>query len=140
MRLHSEAEQWAFIVHKAGLMRQNPTPAERRAREFLVAMGFKAQYPIKVPRHRSASAFNYYILDLYNERARLCVELDGSVHRRTKGRDGRRDRALVMLGIRTLRFDNSVVMKRPAEFQARVAQAMRIGKDAEADSTRDGIV
>ena len=116
----------------------NPTPAERRARELLVAMGFKAQYPIKVPRKHSAGAFNYYILDLYNERARLCVELDGSVHNRTKGRDGRRDRALVMLGIRTLRFDNSIPLKHPAEFSARVAQAMR--QNAETIDSRNSIV
>ena len=61
-------------------------------------------------------------MDLYHPGARLCVELDGSVHAKTKGRDGRRDRALATMGIKTLRFPNGDVLRKPAEFTARVVR------------------
>jgi very-short-patch-repair endonuclease len=51
-----------------------------------------------------------YILDAFHEGARLCVEVDGGVHRRRRGRDRRRDTRLRTLGIRTLRIPNARVM------------------------------
>ena len=119
--LHTDQEQWQFTRVRAAQMRIAPTPAERKAWELLRGLGFKNQVPIKVLKHRSVASFKYYILDLYHAGARLCVELDGSVHRKTRGRDGRRDRALAYLGIKTLRFSNSDVMRKPSEFAARIA-------------------
>ena len=106
-------------------MRTNPTKAEAAARELLRPLGFQFQVCVTTPRHRSAGATDGWILDCYHPVHRLCIELDGGVHAKTKGRDGRRDRALAAIGIRTIRFVNSVVFKSPALFTARVAEAMR---------------
>ena len=105
-------------------MRLAPTPAEAKAREILAPLGFKFQYPITTPRHRSAGATDGWILDCFHPKKKLCVELDGGVHSRTKGRDGRRDRALLAIGISTLRFPNSFVIKQPQLFQLRIVETL----------------
>jgi very-short-patch-repair endonuclease len=43
------------------------------------------------------------VLDFYCDRARLCVEVDGSSHELTAAHDQRRDRHLAHWGILTLR-------------------------------------
>ena len=134
----SDSEQWQFITHKAALMRMNPTPAERKAVELLARLGFNNQFPIKAPKHRG-TRYDFYILDLYCPRAWLCIELDGSVHGKTKGRDGRRDRALAMMGIKTLRFPNGDVLRKPAEFTARVVREIAARtKGATIDAVQGG--
>ena len=121
MRLHSEEQRRQFRKLRAAFMTRNPTAAEAKAWIYLARMGFVRQYSIETPRHRSAGATNGWILDFYHKDAKLCIEIDGSVHRKTRGRDGRRDRALAALGIRTLRFPNSLVLNHGEDFAARVA-------------------
>jgi very-short-patch-repair endonuclease len=113
-------------------MRLAPTPAEAKAWEVLQRLGFERQVSITTPRHRSAGATNGWILDLFHRKKKLCVELDGGVHARTKGRDGRRDRALRAIGIATLRFPNSFVLKQPQLFQLRVVETLNgMGEEEE---------
>ena len=49
--------------------------------------------------------FNPYILDLYIDKARIGLEIDGSIHKKTENYDERRDRYLAeQYGIMVLRF------------------------------------
>ena len=52
---------------------------------------------------RKQHAAGPYVLDFYCDRARLCVEVDGSSHELTAAHDQRRDRHLAHWGILTLR-------------------------------------
>ena len=105
-------------------MRSAPTVAEAKAWEVLRQLGFERQVSVTTPRHRSAGATNGHILDFYHRKKKLCVEIDGGVHARTKGKDGRRDRALLAIGISTLRFPNSFVIKQPQLFQLRIVETL----------------
>ena len=53
-----------------------------------------------------------YVADFYCERARLVIELDGSVHDdpSRSAYDSRRQRAMLDVGIRTVRFSNREVL------------------------------
>jgi very-short-patch-repair endonuclease len=59
---------------------------------------------------RKQHAAGPYVLDFYCDRARLCVEVDGSSHELTTGRDERRDRYLARWGILTLRVSAREVL------------------------------
>ena len=52
---------------------------------------------------RKQHAAGPYVLDFYCDRARLCVEVDGSSHELTTEHDQARDRYLARWGILTLR-------------------------------------
>ena len=52
---------------------------------------------------RKQHAAGPYVLDFYCDRARLCVEVDGSSHELTHEHDAVRDRYLEQWGILTLR-------------------------------------
>lgn len=96
-------------------MRANPTAGERALQALLRPLdGWEFQKPILVPKARSASGEWPYIADAFCAAAKLIVEVDGGVHKRTKGRDRRRDeRAKTMLGLLTLRLSNTDVLKNP---------------------------
>lgn len=53
---------------------------------------------------RRQHAAGPYVLDFYCDRARLCVEVDGSSHELTTAYDQARDRYLTRWGIETLRI------------------------------------
>jgi len=61
----------------------------------------------------------YYILDFYHAGAQLCIEVDGGIHKKQKGRDRRRDTRLATMGIKTLRFDNWQVFEKLKGVRAR---------------------
>jgi very-short-patch-repair endonuclease len=126
--MRSSDEMQRFCAIRASQMKMAPTPAERLAWDGLQRLGFKRQYVFSVARKRSASARDWYILDFFHPAARLCVELDGAVHRKTRGRDSRRDRAIAIEGIRTIRFPNSAVTQanKRAEFFARIASEVSL--------------
>ena len=53
-----------------------------------------------------------YIVDFYCPQAALVIELDGSQHLESEGkqRDAQRDHALAGLGLRVLRFDDRQIL------------------------------
>ena len=59
---------------------------------------------------RKQHAAGLYVLDFYCDRARLCVEVDGSSHELTTAHDQRRDRYLARWGILTLRIPTREVL------------------------------
>ena len=66
-------------------------------------------------RWRRQFSIGSYILDFYCPKAKLCVELDGDAHFTPYGleADAARTEYLNQLGIRVLRFENSVQKETP---------------------------
>ena len=60
---------------------------------------------------RRQHSVGVYILDFYCPAERLCIEIDGSIHRNAdaSSHDKERDEALTQLMIRTVRFTNSEI-------------------------------
>ncbi len=95
--------------HRTALARQlrkQPTDAERRLWQRLR----RNQLGVRFHRQRPLGR---YIVDFYCPAARLVIEIDGSQHFDTKGRqqDQVRDAALAQRGLRVLRFDNREVLQ-----------------------------
>ena len=72
---------------------------------------FLKSYPIQFRRQKQ---FGYYIVDFYCGAARLVVELDGSQHFDSEGKqyDRTRDEYLQSIGLCVLRFSNRDVNER----------------------------
>ena len=89
--------------HVIGLSRKNrlnPTVAEEKlwsmlSGKKLQGFKFRRQFPI-----------GRYIVDFYNHANRLIIEVDGSVHNKTKEYDHNRDSILTAQGYFILRFSN----------------------------------
>lgn len=77
----------------ANRLKQEAPASERMLVPAMAAMGFSHSVPM----------FGYY-LDFYNPRLKLCVEIDGYVHRGRRKQDRRRDASLRGAGIETHRF------------------------------------
>lgn len=95
---HTREQRKAYRHQRAGEMRRDPTPQERKMMPVLDALGFKFQFDTD----------DKQILDFFHEAANVCIEIDGRHHR--KGPDGRRDRRLRRLyGTHTIRIRNAEV-------------------------------
>lgn len=105
-------ERRAFVQKRAAEMEANPTEAEARMWEILEPMGGWLQQCGLEGRTKNGGEWNY-IVDFYNPQLCLAIEVDGSSHRKKKGRDRRRDTRLQGEGIRTIRFSNQQVMDHP---------------------------
>jgi very-short-patch-repair endonuclease len=112
----SAGEIAAFLDDRARAMRKFPTPAEALLWDALAPLGFKRQHPIN-GETKNQGGWRYildfvWLVPYYRENfLALCVEVDGSAHRRTKGRDRRRDTRLATIGIRTIRVSNADVLR-----------------------------
>ena len=133
MKKHSQAEVEAFCEMQAERMRREPTKAERALWAMLepkakphAMTGWKTQVPIGTWTKNGGRVD--YILDFAwlddNGIPALCIEVDGGVHKKQKGRDRRRDMRLATLGIRTIRFSNAEVLNHPERVQERVREAL----------------
>lgn len=99
--------QGGEVINRARELRKRQTEAETilwnflRARK-LAGLKFRRQYAIE-----------RMILDFYCAERKLCIEVDGSIHRLPKQmeRDRERTKALNQMGIRVIRFENSQVMQ-----------------------------
>jgi very-short-patch-repair endonuclease len=102
----SEKRSTPKIMHRAGELRLDPTPAEAKLWSYLRAhrlggIGFRRQH-----------AIGQYITDFCAPSKMLVIELDGSQHLEQKESDTERTAILVSKGYRVLRFYNSDVMNR----------------------------
>ena len=90
-----------------------PTEAEALLWTRLEPLGFARQVPMSGFTKNQGEWS--YILDFLSRRhgvsGWLCVEVDGGVHSKQKGRDRRRDTRLATIGIKTIRFTNKEVLK-----------------------------
>ena len=91
-------------MHKAGQLRKEPTPAERKLwshiRSDQLGVTFRRQH-----------AIGNYIPDFCSPKAKLVVELDGSQHLEQEEYDEDRTKYLESQGYRVIRFWNNDVMK-----------------------------
>jgi len=122
----SPEEVRAWLEARAGEMRRSPTLAEAHLRAALKPLGFHFQWII-VGMTKNAGEWRY-ILDFYQPVALLCIEVDGGIHKRQKGRDRRRDTRLKTAGVRTVRLTNKYVLSSTlTELRARVEKEMGDG-------------
>ena len=122
MSQRTAIERRTFLQVNAARMRIAPTPAEKKLRPLLESMGFKFQVPIEVRKHRSYKTLDGSIMDFYHAGKKLCIELDGGYHK--PGPDGRRDRRLAAVGIRTIRFKNREALNETARVIAQIQEAL----------------
>jgi very-short-patch-repair endonuclease len=92
------------ILHQAGELRKQTTPAERKLWAYLRLMRkdgirFRRQYAIGI-----------YITDFCLPRKKLIIELDGSQHLEQENYDEERTRYLESKGYKVIRFWNNDVM------------------------------
>lgn len=103
----------------------NPTAAENRMEEILRGLGihFTREFVLM---HSDSTRF--VLLDFWLPMHKIAIECDGQeLHARQKNYDAGRDAFLKSHGIRTLRFDNSAVLKTPAATAERVLAILQRG-------------
>ena len=92
------------IIKKARILRKEYTKAEKilwqELRENKTGFKWRRQHPVDM-----------YILDFYCPPLKLCIELDGSIHKikENKECDKEREEYLKNKGIKTIRFWNDEV-------------------------------
>jgi very-short-patch-repair endonuclease len=91
------------IMHQAGELRKEPTPAERklwsRIRNDQLGVNFRRQH-----------AIGNYIPDFCSPKARLVIELDGGQHLEQEEYDKERTKYLETQGYKVIRFWNNDVI------------------------------
>ena len=92
------------IMHRAGTLRRELTPAERKLWAYLRLMRedgvhFRRQY-----------AVGSFIADFCAPRKKLIIELDGSQHLEQEEQDAQRTKYLEAQGYQVIRFWNDQVM------------------------------
>ena len=90
----------ANLLNKAKILRKEMTPQENE-----LWYKFLKKYPVKIYKQRP---IGYYIADFYCSKAKLVIEIDGSQHYTTEGKeyDAFRSEVINNLGIDVIRFDN----------------------------------
>lgn len=96
-----------LIFEKAKQLRKNMTPAETvlwmHQKAGLEGYKFRRQHPIGI-----------YIADFYCHRAKLIIELDGSIHQleEVQQNDNKREADLLEWGYQVIRFSNEEVFNK----------------------------
>jgi len=107
---------WSRIKPVARQNRQAPTEAEARLWESLRASRLEGLT------FRRQHAIDPFIVDFYCAKAKLVIEVDGSIHRSSVEQDGARQEDLTGRGLTVLRFSNEEVMNSIDE----VAEKIRV--------------
>ena len=90
-------------INRARTLRRNMTPAEKVLWQEL--RGNKMG-----PRFRRQQVIEGFIVDFYCHSAGLVIELDGDIHREQLEYDAGRDKVLMDMGLRVVRFSNDEVL------------------------------
>ncbi len=106
------------ILHRAGELRKQTTPAEKKLWAYLRLMRADGVH------FRRQHAIGRYITDFCAPRKQLIIELDGSQHLEQEEYDKERTQYLNSLGYTVLRFWNSDVMKNIDNVLAVIMQAL----------------
>ena len=96
---------WSRIKPVARQNRRAPTEAESRLWERLRASRLEGL------RFRRQHAIDPFIVDFYCAKAKLVIEVDGSIHRSSVEQDAAREGNLTRRGLTVLRFSNDEVME-----------------------------
>jgi very-short-patch-repair endonuclease len=104
----SQLKNKSYLIKYRKNLRKKVTPAEAVLWKYiksekLEGIKFRRQYSV-----------NNYILDFYCPKFKLAIELDGAHHFSEEGiiNDSERDEYLKSVGIKVLRFENDLIMKR----------------------------
>jgi very-short-patch-repair endonuclease len=92
------------IMHQAGELRRQTTPAEKKLWAYLRLMREDGV------RFRRQHAIANYIVDFCSPQQKLIVELDGSQHLEQEDYDSERTKYLELQGYKVIRFWNNDVM------------------------------
>lgn len=83
-------------------LRKRETPAEKKVWEYLKTKPFGVKF-------RRQHPFADYVLDFYCHKLKLCIELDGEIHKNQKQYDADRTDVIKSCGIREIRFTNEFI-------------------------------
>ncbi len=104
----SQLKNKSYLIKYRKKLRKKVTPAEAVLWKYIKSeklngIKFRRQYSI-----------NNYILDFYCPEFKIAIELDGTHHFSEEGiiNDSERDDYLKSIGIKVLRFENDLIMKR----------------------------
>jgi very-short-patch-repair endonuclease len=107
-----------LLAERARALREFPTVSERKPWLALsggqLGVSFRRQVPL----------LGRFIADFFAPPLRLVVEVDGSVHERTRRADARRDEKLARLGYHVLRLDAELVLRDLPAAVARLREAV----------------
>jgi len=120
---HFNAAPNLFVFAKQ--LRKHQTPAEKALWEALRNREFKGY------KFRRQHPFGKYIPDFYCHKAKLCIEVDGSIHRdeEVKKFDEIRQEAIESCGIKVIRFTNNEIMNDSEKVLGKIWEIIK-GKDS----------
>lgn len=111
------------------------SPSESAAMRALDGLGFEYNASIKTPRdyvdENHEPVPRSYKPDFVNRECMLCVEIDGPNHKRPHiaAKDAKKERCLIYMGYRIIRFTNEYVLNNPDEFRDSVVHYMNGGSN-----------
>ncbi len=91
-------------MHRAGELRKEPTPAERKLWAYLRGDNLQGV------NFRRQHALGNYIVDFVSIKRKLIIELDGSQHLEQEEYDTERTKFLQSMGYTVIRFWNHQIM------------------------------
>jgi very-short-patch-repair endonuclease len=106
------------MIHRAGELRREPTPAEARLWKILRSQKLDGTH------FRRQYAIDKYIVDFCAPRAKLIIEVDGSQHLDQQDYDAKRTEFLGAKGYRVLRFWNNDVLNNIQSVMSVILQAI----------------
>jgi len=121
---HSPADSRLFAQQCRYRRLSNRTRGELACEEILRSLGVDFE-PEKIMFYGTKGRF--VIFDLYvptGYNTGLAIEADGGVHKSQKGYDRQRDSYFEAVGIKTLRFTNTEIIKRPDMVKKRILEAL----------------
>jgi leucyl-tRNA synthetase len=93
-----------ILVKKARYLRKEETDSEKILWKFIrnkkLGFKFRRQHP-----------YGQFILDFYCPEKKICIEVDGQIHKYTRDYDKSRTEYLNINGIKVIRFWNSEITK-----------------------------
>jgi 5-methyltetrahydrofolate--homocysteine methyltransferase len=95
---------WEKLKPKARSMRAKPTEAEQLLWSYL------RNGKLKKHKFRHQHTLGQFIVDFYCKKARLVIEIDGTIHKYQKDKDAARQEYLENHKYKVIRFSNSAVM------------------------------
>lgn len=108
----------AKIMHRAGELRREPTPAEAQLWKYLRSRTLHGTH------FRRQYAIDKYIVDFCAPRTKLIIEVDGSQHVDQREYDLERTEFLKSKGYRVLRFWNNDILNNIQGVMSVILQAI----------------
>ena len=106
-------------LQRAKELRRNITPAEKILWNELRANKLGVHF-------RRQQVIAGFIVDFYCHRAALVIEVDGDVHDLQKQEDARREKVLLEMGLKVVRFKNDEVVRELPEVVEKIKEFVAI--------------